>query len=410
VSTPIPPAPQQQPGPPPARGAARPGGVLLVSQVFPPAVGGSGMLLENIYTRVNLPVTVLTDRETCRGTEETRGPLTMRRIDLRGDLWGLLNRRALMQHVRVARTIRRLAAPPAVVHCGRAQPEGVAALLAAAAPGGPRYVFWAHGEEISAAQTSRELRWIMRRVYAGAALAIANSRNTAAMLEAAGMPRAKIEVVYPGVDARRFSAEVDGAALRQQLAPDGELLLVTVGRVERRKGHDLALAALAAARHRLPPFRYAIVGGGGERARLEAMAVEYGIADRVVFTGEVSAGDLPRYFAACDIFVHPNRVVDRSDFEGFGLVFLEAAACGKPAIGGATGGVTEAVQDGITGLLVSGTDAEELAGVIERLARSPELRARLGQAGRDRVRDFFTWETAARRVEAVHARVLGSRE
>jgi phosphatidylinositol alpha-1,6-mannosyltransferase len=114
---------------------------------------------------------------------------------------------------------------------------------------------------------------------------------------------------------------------------------------------------------------------------------------------------LPAYFAASDVFVHPNRVVDEADFEGFGLVFLEAAASGKPVIGGATGGVVEAVVDGVTGLLVGGTDAGELAAAIEQLAASADLRRRLGDAGRARVANEFTWEAAARRVEAIHAAV-----
>src|SRR5204863_6870733 len=128
----------------------------------------------------------------------------------------------------------------------------------------------------------------------------------------------------------RFSPAVDGSRVRQRFAPSGELLLVTVGRLERRKGHDVTLAALAALRDRLPPFRYVIVGDGAERARLDAIVGESGLGDIVSFTGEIPGDELPSYFAACDIFVHPNRVVDGYNFEGFGIVFLEAAACGKP--------------------------------------------------------------------------------
>src|SRR5688500_4618308 len=92
---------------------------LLVTQMFPPAVGGSGMLLENIYSRMRVPVTVLTDRGTCTGTDDRRGSLSIHRIALNGYLWGVLDRHSLSQHVRVARTIRRLTPASGVVHCGR---------------------------------------------------------------------------------------------------------------------------------------------------------------------------------------------------------------------------------------------------------------------------------------------------
>src|SRR5205085_11619662 len=113
------------------------------------------------------------------------------------------------------------------------------------------------------------------------------------MLRRAGMAPSKIEVVYPGVDTARFSPDGDTQRLRQRLAPNGELILVTVGRLQRRKGHDLVLAALGLLKERLGPWRYVIVGEGVERASLEALAVEHGIADRVSFVGEVSGADLP---------------------------------------------------------------------------------------------------------------------
>ncbi len=122
------------------------------------------------------------------------------------------------------------------------------------------------------------------------------------------------------------------------------------------------------------------------------------------FLGEVPDGDLPRYYAACDMFLLPNRI-DDGDVEGFGIVFLEAAATGRPAIGGRTGGVPEAVVDEETGLLVSGTDVGELAAAIQDLASSKDKRQAMGAAGRERVCRAFTWERAAAEVSAVHAEV-----
>jgi phosphatidylinositol alpha-1,6-mannosyltransferase len=120
----------------------------------------------------------------------------------------------------------------------------------------------------------------------------------------------------------------------------------------------------------------------------------------VRFAGEVHDHDLPSYYAACDIFLLPNRV-EGGDFEGFGIVFLEAAATEKPSIGGRTGGVSEAIEGGVTGLLVSGEDIPELAEAIRRLAASVDLRRAMGQAARARVLGSFTWEIAAAKVAEI---------
>jgi phosphatidylinositol alpha-1,6-mannosyltransferase len=148
-------------------------------------------------------------------------------------------------------------------------------------------------------------------------------------------------------------------------------------------------------------LQYLIAGDGQERDRLEDLARARAVHQHVRFLGGVSDDQLPSLYAACDIFLMPTRQ-DASDVEGFGIVFLEAAATGKPSIGGRNGGVPEAVADGETGLLVEGTNSGELANAIRTLARSPTLRATMGAAGRRRVVQSFTWDRAAREVEALH--------
>jgi phosphatidylinositol alpha-1,6-mannosyltransferase len=246
----------------------------------------------------------------------------------------------------------------------------------------------------------------MRMVYRGAEVVFANSANTRRMLLDLGIAPDRLEIVYPGVDTQRFRPDVDGTGIRRRLAPNGELVLLSVGRHQTRKGHDLmiqAVARLTRQQHR--SLRYVIVGDGQERPRLEALVDQCGVRDSVTFVGEVPADELPRYFAACDIFVLPNRI-EQNDVEGFGIVFLEAAASGKPAVGGNTGGVPEAVADGVTGLLVSGTDVEQLAATVARLIDSESLRRGLGEAGRARAVREFSWESAAARVSAAHGQLV----
>ena len=394
--------------PPLERGSARlhPSRALLVSELFPPAVGGSAVLFHGIYSRLErTDVVVLTDPQTSPhdGTAN-QGRVRVLRRPIATQRWGVMDPRALWHHARVAIHIRSLLRRGAgLVHVARALPEGLAALLARTT-GGPDYVCWTHGEDLATAQSSRELTFLTRRVYAGAKAALANSRNTASMLEALGIEREKICVVYPAVDAVRFHPAIDGSVIRRRYARHDDILLLSVGRLQRRKGHDVTIAAMHRLRTAFPHVRYLIAGDGDERRRLEGLVHQFGLHDRIFFAGVVPNAELPAHYTACDVFVLPNRV-DGGDIEGFGIVFLEAAAAGRPVIGGDSGGVPEAVVRDRTGLLVDGSDIAQVSDAIARLAASAVLRERLGRAGRARVEEFFTWERAAAAVSVLHARL-----
>ena len=378
--------------------------ILLVTELFPPAVGGSAVLFWNAYGRLkDVPVTVLTSATTAGESQHQDGPFRIVPTLLNGTYRGLRPAAALRQHVRVAGAIRtQVRQQPAWIHCARPLPEGAAAMFAGFLPGtGGRYVTWVHGEDLSAALTSREHGWLARRVCLNAAAVIANSRFTAQLIGGLGVPSNRIRVIYPGVDPARFRPDAAPYILPDAGRGSGPLLL-SVGRLQRRKGHDTVIEAIAALRQELPDLRYMIAGDGQERARLEELAGARGVANRVTFLGEVDDAQLPGLYAACDIFVMPNRS-DAHDVEGFGIVFLEAAATMRPSIGGRSGGAPEAVLDGQTGLVVSGTDALELGQAIRTLAESPALRSEMGFAGRERVLASFTWERAAAELQALHS-------
>lgn len=380
-------------------------GILLFSELYPPAIGGSAVLFREVYSRLgDIPVSVLADEGKFGPLDVTDGSVRLIRQPVRPSGPGLMRPASLASHLGNVRRLRRVSAGERrVIHCARCLPEGLAAWLNRRLGGAP-YICWAHGEDLASARLSRELTWLTKQIFRGAAAAMVNSRNTARELLTFGMRGDRMHVAYPGVDASRFRPDVDGSAVRARLASPGELVLLSVGRLQRRKGQDLAIRALPLLSDSLR-VRYVIVGEGAERPRLEALTRELGVADRVLFAGAVDDADLPGLYAACDVFLLPNRVDDDGDFEGFGIVFSEAAATGRPSIGGRSGGVPEAVLDGETGLLVSGTDPGELADAIRRLAASPELRERLGSAGRARVCRELTWEQAAKCVASVHADV-----
>ncbi len=378
--------------------------ILLVSQIYPPAVGGSGVLLENVYARcAGVPVTVMTDTAV-HGSRVQGAVVGVVQQPLATAHWGFSHPAGLAHHVRTARAIRRQAArlgPGTTVHCGRVLPEGVAARLAACF-GGPRFSCWVHGEDLATARTSRELTAVTRWVLRAATRVYANSLNTRRFVETFGVEPERITVAHPGVDAVRFHPELDGTPMRRRHGLGADALVVlSVGRLQARKGHDVAIQALAAVAPEFPGVKYLIVGNGEERARLEGLVAQLHLGDHVIFAGEVAGTDLPAYFAASDVFLLPNRV-EQGDFEGFGIVFLEAAAVARPVIGGNSGGVAEAVADGETGLLVDGADVTAVAAALRALLASPERRRQLGAQGRARAAGQFSWDASAAVVAAAH--------
>jgi phosphatidylinositol alpha-1,6-mannosyltransferase len=190
--------------------------------------------------------------------------------------------------------------------------------------------------------------------------------------------------------------------MRQKLLGDGykNRVIVTVGNLVSRKGHDMVIRALPRLAQTIPDITYLVVGNGPHRQQLEELACSIGVRDHVVFAGVVPDRDLPDVYALSDVFAMPSRAhLDTCDVEGFGLVFLEANACGKPVVAGRSGGIPEAVEDGVTGLLVNPTDAEDIARAIGKLLTDTDLARRMGHQGRVRVVTRFTWEAIIKRVE-----------
>ncbi len=286
-----------------------------------------------------------------------------------------------------------------VLHCARVIPEGIVAYGVRRMLGVP-YVVWVHGEEVSVFLRYGVKKRVMPLVFGAARGVIANSSFTRGRALAAGAPAERLHRVNPGVDAEAFVGPWDTRDLATRWDTLGKRVVLTVGRLCRRKGHDIVLRALAALR--LPDVVYLVVSEGELESELKALARELGIEDSVRWVGPVRWTDLPRYYALADVFVMANRTLDDDDVEGFGMVFLEASASGVPVIGGRSGGVTDAVADGVSGLLVDGASVPAVAEALRSLLDDPGRRARMGAAGRAWARRF-SWETAAARVRAIAA-------
>jgi phosphatidylinositol alpha-1,6-mannosyltransferase len=247
------------------------------------------------------------------------------------------------------------------------------------------YVLYLHGGEMAPFMRFRTIRAAVSAIIAGAQQVVMNSTFTRRHYAAFGIEHPHTEILTIGVDTVRFRPDVDASVVRRRLGLDGARVILTVGRLVERKGHDTVIRALPRVRDAVGPVRYVIAGAGPEASRLTALARESGCEADVVFAGRVPEEELPAYYAACDVFIMPSRELPQRDgVEGFGIVFLEAGACGRPVIGGRSGGIADAVLDGTTGRLVDPLSVSEVADALIRMLQDPDEAERLGRAGRAR--------------------------
>jgi phosphatidyl-myo-inositol dimannoside synthase len=204
-----------------------------------------------------------------------------------------------------------------------------------------------------------------------------------------------VSVMYPGADVEAFrpGLPTDHVLDRHGLA--GRPVVACVSRLVARKGQDVLIRAMTIVRRRVPDAALLIVGDGPYRSALERLAAG-APSGSVVFAGQVSEEELPTYYAAGHVFAMPCRTrLGGLEVEGWGNVFIEAAACGRPVVVGDSGGARESVVDGETGVLVDGRNVEQVADAVSRLLEDPALAERMGKAGRERVERFYTWPRAA---------------
>lgn len=377
--------------------------VLLVTEIFPPIVGGSGRWFWEIYRRLPRRDVVVAAGVHPRQAEfDQSHDLNLTRVPLRIRPPGLLRPSSLLRYAVALRRLRRLARSERVeqVHVGCVLPEGVMALALKVMLGLP-YTCYAHGEEFEFARSSRELTGLARRVLASASLVIANSWNTAQMLTGGwGVPTGKVRVMHPGVDAARFTPSAPDPEFRARLGWTGRTVLLTVARLQKGKGHDRMIPAVARLRMSHPEILYAVVGDGPERPELERLAAGLGLGDHVRFHGALDEADLVGAYQQCDLFVLPNRRVGR-DLEGFGMVLLEAQACGKPVVAGLSGGTAETMQAPTTGLVVDCESSETLAEALAGLLADADRRAAMGAAARRWAVERFDWPALSRSAESL---------
>jgi phosphatidylinositol alpha-1,6-mannosyltransferase len=292
-----------------------------------------------------------------------------------------------------------------IVHAGDLYPQGVTAIILKKLLRLP-YIVYCHGEEITQTDKYRYQPGLRDRVYKNADAVIANSEFARQNLMRIGVNPDRICKITPGVDAKRFRPRPPNIDLLRRYGLEGKTVILTVARLVPRKGHRIALQAFASVCDEFPDAHYLIAGTGPEEGYLRQFAKTLGVHHRVSFAGFVPSETLPDLYNLCELMLLANRQEADGDVEGFGIVFLEANAAGKPVIGGRSGGAIEAIVDDTTGCLVNPDDAVDVGNALRRLLSDQDLRARMGAAGARRVAQEFTWAERAQLLEDLNRRVL----
>ncbi len=373
----------------------------MITELFLPTKGGTAVSFDDDFRRLGgKSVHLVTAAVPGDARFDLSHPNTVHRLVLQRIPW--LRPESLLMYLRLLGQSLRLAFTHrfSAILAGRALPEGLVA-WAVGRLRGCKVMIYAHGEELTGWGRGRKFQamcFALRR----ADHILTNSDFTRdTLISLIGVRQDQIVMTYPTVDVERYRPGLPFDDLLASIGVTGaQRLILSVGRLQRRKGFDQVIRALPALLGRGIDLHYAIVGIGDDGDYLQGLARDLGVTERLHLLGHVEPEDLPRWYNACDLFTMPNRDIN-GDTEGFGLVFMEANACAKPVIAGLAGGTGSAVEDGLNGLRVDGERVEAVEQGLVRLLLDPEAARRMGQAGRDRTASRFTSDQRAALIRRV---------
>lgn len=379
--------------------------VLLLTDSFLPHAGGSRIYYYNLFRGLSaypdVAVNVLTKKvpgwQEFDNKSSTPTFVVQRRFEPLPNLrYSQLPKGIFPVSEALARTFQSSAD---IVFSGDLYPQGLAALLIKKLFGIP-YVAFAHGEEITSMERLRFQWRFCHFIYRHADAVIANGSFAADRLVAMNVEPKRICKITPGIDPEAFKPLPRSRELSARHGCAGKFVIMTISRLVPRKGHAAVLKAISLLSSGVrSSIRYLIVGKGPEEERLRQLSNSLGLDSIVEFVGFVPDSQLNAYYNLCDAFVMPNREQQDGDIEGFGMVFIEANAAGKPVIAGNSGGTKEAVVHNQTGFLVEPDNFEKLAETLLLLVQNPELCVRIGDAGRNRAVQQFNWRD---RTQVLH--------
>jgi phosphatidylinositol alpha-1,6-mannosyltransferase len=372
--------------------------LLVLTELFLPTKGGTAVWAAEVYKRLGgKEIHIVTADVPGAAEVDAVHPNTIHRLNLKRVPWLRPESLAMYARFFVKSLALALTHRLDAIHAFRALPEGLVAWAVARLTFRP-VVIYAHGEELTTWGRGGKYK-AMRFALRHADRVIANSEHTRDTLLEMGVDAARITLIYPGVDVSVFRPGLDTTGLRDRLGIGAhDRLVFSLGRLSRRKGFDQMVRAVAWLRDQGVALHYVIAGIGEDADYLDRLIEEHNVKGVVHRIGAVSEADLPRWMNACDVFAMPNRDID-GDNEGFGMVFIEAAACGKASLAGEAGGTGSAVLHEQTGLRVDGRSVPAIAGSLRMLLEDAALRQRLAEQAYARVLARFAWSRVSQATE-----------
>lgn len=371
--------------------------ILVLTENFPPISGGSGRWFWELYSRLPANNIVVVTNLHDKGSEfDAKAPMTIERIPLSSKEWGFKSITGLRFYYKTLMQLHRLVKQYNIdeIHCGRVIHEGVSAWLLSLLSN-IKYVCYVHGEDVETAATSGEHNLMVKQVCKRAKYIICNSHNSANIVKRLGYAADdKLHVLHPGVDAQTFVPAPPDPIFKEKMGWTDKFVILTVGRLQRRKGQDKMIEAMPAILQQHPQVLYAIVGSGECKEELERLISDLKLAQSVQLLSEISDEDMIACYQQCDLFILPNRTID-NDIEGFGMVLVEAQACGKPVIAGDSGGTKETMVIGESGFVIDCAEAQSIANELNGLLENRERLICIGEKGRIHVESALDWKAHA---------------
>ena len=249
-----------------------------------------------------------------------------------------------------------------------------------------KVIIYVHGEEVSQNAHSEKAERTRRAVLNATDGLVAVSSFTSGLLQHKyGVPAERITLQNNGVDLEKYTGDLPVSARENAGLPKGSFVFAC-GRLVQRKGFDKLIEAWPAVVKAVPETTLVIGGGGPLEAKLKARIALLRIEDSVQMAGWMSEEQMAAAYGLAEVFTMPNRTMPDGDTEGFGLVFLEAAAMGTPSVGGRAGGAVDAILEGETGLFVDGNRPDEISDALIRLLKDDSLRSAMAKGAQDYAR------------------------
>ncbi|MEK7648367.1 MAG: glycosyltransferase family 4 protein [Patescibacteria group bacterium] len=360
---------------------------LLVTMDFYPSVGGIAQYWMGLSDEMPPSNWVILAPELPSGVRERPGAYIVYRKPFLSRFW-------FPKWLKLVFTIIDIAKKENIrcIIAGQILPVGSAVRIASFCTGIP-YCISLHGMDLGMAGRSRRKKALAASLLRHAQVILVNSTYTFQQVQTYGIEQKRISLLYPC--SVTFEEKNDTPKTSDHFP-----ILLTVARLVKRKGHEYVIRALPKLIESFPTCIYSIVGGGHMRRDLMKLVRELSLEQHVDFVGIVSDEMRKKYYRECDIFVMA-PYEELGDVEGFGMAYIEANSFGKAVIGSRSGGISDAIIDGETGLLVSEKNSSEIADAVLLLTRDPELCNRLGKQGRERVQREFRWEIQAQKLKNI---------